>query len=54
MEHPKLEDPVHRSKNLLFRKVLHKEKTRYEGKYEKISADKATPRCIDADKSMFA
>ena len=25
-----------------------------EWKYEDINADKGTPRCIDADKSMFA
>ena len=30
------------------------DKGKYEGKYEEISADKGTSRCIDADKSMFA
>ena len=30
------------------------DKGKYEGKYKEISADKGTPRCIDADKSMFA
>ena len=25
-----------------------------EGKYEDVNADKGVPRCIDADKSMFA
>ena len=30
------------------------DKEKYEGKYEDISADRRVPRCIDADRSMFA
>ena len=32
----------------------HCDKEKYEGKYEDISADRGIPRCIDADRSMFA
>ena len=30
------------------------DKRKHEGKYGEISADNRIPRCIDADKSMFA
>ena len=30
------------------------DKGKYDGKYGEISAENGTPRCIDADKSMFA